>query len=410
MDYDVTIIGAGPTGSMMAEALAKDGHSVLILEEHPEVGLPQHCTGKISVNALMELNLKPMGVLQEVRGATFYSPNMESFTIKRDTTQAYILDRRIFDSWLSNRAVKAGARLITNARAIGVSVSSTGVDVDFRCESNSQRVTARMIVGADGANSSVAHWLGLYSKEPDGMKMGVQREVMGIHDVEPDVVELYFGRRYAPGFFAWIVPIGNDEARVGLCMNIHSAKPALKYLDRFIYNHPIACEKLKGCLLKEPNAHIIPTGGPLQKTVSDGVIIVGDAAGQVKSTTGGGLYYGMLCATIAGKNLSKALRASKTGIIRKKALVEYQRLWKRKLGREIAISVRARVFLDSLTDDEVAYLFKILQEDDFLKEKIEVEGDIDWQSRITRPILKYLLKRVARRPNILYKLGKSLLT
>lgn len=409
MDYDVTIIGAGPVGSIAAEVLANDGYKVLILEEHPTVGLPQHCTGKISVNALRELNLKPIGTLQEIRGATFYSPNMKSFTIKSNITQAYILDRQIFDSWLSDRSVKAGAKLITNARATNISTSSLGTNINFKCGNNSQNIASRVAVAADGANSSVAHWLGLYSKESASVKMGVQREVKGIRDIEQDVVELYFGRKYAPGFFAWIVPTRADEARVGLCVNVHSDKPALKYLDEFIHNHPIVREKLKGCLLEEPTAHLIPTGGPIRDTVYDGIIIAGDAAGQVKSTTGGGLYYGMLCAMLAGKTLSKALANSKNGVILKEALVEYERSWRRKLGGEIAFSVKARSFMDSLTDDEVAYLFNILREDDSLMDSIVKEGDLDWQSSVTRPIVKHLLKKVAMRPSVLYKLGKSFL-
>lgn len=409
MDYDVTIIGAGPTGSLLAELLAKEGHNVLILEEHAEIGLPQHCTGKISVKSLNDLDLKPMGVLQKIRGATFYSSDAEPFLVEKKSTMAYILDRSIFDNYLSEKAVKAGAALIKNARATGVSISSSCTKVNFICKSKSQSTTSRIIIGSDGARSSVAHWLELYSKSHDKMKLGVQKEVVGIEDIEPDIVELYFSRNYAPGFFAWIVPTGKERAKIGLCVDVHLGRFALKYLDKFCKNHPIASVKLRHSASKEVRAHIIPTGGPLKKTISDGVIVVGDAAGQVKSTTGGGLYYGMLCARIAGNTLSIALKTSKKGIIRKEALIKYEKLWRKRLEKEIVFSVKARAFMDSLTDEEIAYLFKVLREDELSKGIIEAKGNIDWQSKILGPIITHLFIKIAKKPQILYKLGKNFL-
>ncbi|MDQ1280252.1 MAG: NAD(P)/FAD-dependent oxidoreductase [Thermoproteota archaeon] len=409
MDYDVTIIGAGPVGSTAAKVLADNGFNILILEEHSIIGSPQHCTGKISAEALRELDLEPVGILQEIRGATFYSPSLESFTIKSNTTQAYILDRRVFDTWLSERCVKAGASLITNARATRISISSFGVSVEFKCQDKYQTIRSRVIIAADGANSGVARQLGIYTQEQAGGKMGVQIQMKGIRDIKEDIVELYFGRIYAPGFFAWIVPLGSDEARVGLCVNIHSGKPAMNYLREFVSKHPVASCKLKGCFMGESSVHPIPTGGTLRRTVSDGVIIVGDAAGQVKSTTGGGLYYGMSCAKLAAKTLSKELSQSTEKLLRRESLAGYERSWKLKLGKEIAFSVKARSFLDSLSDNEVTYLFNALKKDDSLLSFISKEGNVDWQSRITSPVIGRLLKKGALKPNILYKFGRSFL-
>ncbi|UCH03226.1 MAG: NAD(P)/FAD-dependent oxidoreductase [Candidatus Bathyarchaeota archaeon] len=409
MDYDATLIGAGPTGSLLAEMLANEGYDVLMLEEHSEIGVPQHCTGKISATALKELDLKPAGVLQKIRGATFYSPNAESFKVEKNSTVAYVLDRRIFDKYLSEKAVKAGAVLIQNARAAGVSISSSCTKVNFICRSKSQNVTSRIVIGSDGARSSVARWLGLYSKNHYEMKLGVQKEVVGIEDIEPDIVELYFGRNYAPGFFAWIVPMGKERAKIGLCVDIRLARFAFNYLDKFCKNHPIASIKLRQSISNKINAHIIPTGGSLKKTISDGVLVVGDAAGQVKSTTGGGLYYGMLCSRIAGKILSMALKTSKKGIIRKETLIEYEKLWRKKLEKEIVFSVKARAFMDSLTDEETDYLLKILREDEPSMNIIEAKGNIDWQSSLLSPIVTPLISKVAKKPKILFKLGKNLI-
>ena len=113
MNYDVIIIGAGPVGSTVAEIIGREGHNVLILEEHPEVGSPIHCTGKLSVNAFKELNLETEGIINEVKGANFYSPNGQSFQLERNDTQAYVLDRKIFDEKLAEKAIKVGVKILT---------------------------------------------------------------------------------------------------------------------------------------------------------------------------------------------------------------------------------------------------------------------------------------------------------
>jgi len=245
---------------------------------------------------------------------------------------------------------------------------------------------------------------GLYSKKQHEVRIGVQRDVADIKPVQ-GIVELYFGGNWAPGFFAWIVPTSSDTARAGLAVPLNTPKPPFKYLDDFMEKHPVACERLRGCRVLGQSAHIIPTGGALRRTVSDGVLIVGDAAGQVKSTTGGGLFYGVACAKIAGKTVSKALRSRGGGVLRSKALMSYEEEWRERFGSEIAFSVRARAFLDSLTDGEVDYLFDVIRGDESLIRRIEVDGDIDRQSKVALSLLSYA-KYAIKKPKLMYKLRK----
>jgi geranylgeranyl reductase family protein len=408
MDYEVIIIGAGPVGSTVAEMIGREGHKVLILEEHSEIGSPIHCTGKLSVNAFKELKLEAKGIINEVKGANFYSPNGQSFQVERDDTQAYILDRKIFDKKLAENAVKVGVKILTEARAMKFIVTKEGVNVIFTHKGDIKKLKGRIIVGADGVNSIVARRGGLYSKNSSELRIGVQKEVFGIKNIQSRIVELFFGRKYAPGFFAWIVPIGNGNARVGLAVRPHLGKNPKKYLDDFIMTHPVIKEKFEGCSFNRANAHIIPTGGTLHQTVSEGIIIVGDAAGQIKSTTGGGIYYGMLCAKIAGKTISKSLEASRKGVLSRNSLLEYQRLWKARLNKEIKISSKLRAFLTSLTDGEINYLFKIIIANPRIFEEIVAKGDMDWQSKIATKVLNTFLKTLIKRPMILYKMGKNL--
>ena len=157
------IVGAGPSGLTLAQTIASEGGDVLILEEHPEVGLPQHCTGKVSVNAVKKLELKATGVLARVSGATFYPPNLKPLTIARGDTQALILDRSIFDQSLATKAMDAGATLVTNTRVKKFSVKPDGVTVFFERKGKKGEVKARLVAGADGAATTTARLAGLYS-------------------------------------------------------------------------------------------------------------------------------------------------------------------------------------------------------------------------------------------------------
>lgn len=398
------IVGAGPSGLTLAQTIASEGGDVLILEEHPEVGLPQHCTGKVSVNAVRELELEATGVLARISGATFYPPNLRPLTIERGDTQALILDRSIFDQSLATKAVDAGATLVTNTRVKRFSVKPDGITVFFKRKGKKGEVKARLVAGADGAASTTARLAGLYSKKTSEVRISVQREVSDIQTVQ-SMVELYFGRRWAPGFFAWIVPTGRNTARVGLALRHNAHTPVAKHLDNFMENHPIAREKLVGCRVLAQSRHIIPTGGVLRRVVSDGVLVVGDAAGQVKSTTGGGIYYGMACAKIAGRVVVKALQGSPEAVLREKALRSYETEWRAQFGGEITFSVRFRAFLDSLSDDEVDYLFNVIQRDASMMRRIEVDGDIDRQSKVGVTLLRYV-KYMIKKPGLIFKLRK----
>ncbi|MFH0748329.1 MAG: NAD(P)/FAD-dependent oxidoreductase [Candidatus Bathyarchaeota archaeon] len=408
MDVDAIIVGAGPIGSTVATIIAKAGHDVLILEEHSEIGLPEHCTGKISINAVKELNLPNIGVKNKVNGATFYSPDMNYIRVERKSIQAHIFDRTILDQWLLDKAINAGAILLKNARVMNVSINLNKVLVHFRHRGETHHIVSKIVVGADGAGSSIARHLNLYSKELLAHRIAVQRELINIHNLKPELVEIYLGKNFAPGFFAWIVPTGENSVKVGLGIDPAQNKNLLNYLENFVTSHPIAGKKLAGGICTRQTAHILPTHGTLNRTVSDGVLIVGDAAGQVKSTTGGGLYYGMVCAKIAGEVISKTLFSS-DNIVREAALVEYQKRWRERFGKEIEMSIKTRLILDSLTDEELNLLFNVIRQDEALIGVVEATGDIDWQSRLSILVFSRLTSALVKKPKLLLKLGKLFL-
>lgn len=404
MNCDVAVVGAGPAGLTVARICADAGYSVTICEEHETVGHPSHCTGKLSTNALHELGIKAEGKLTEVAGAQFISPHFRSFSITRARTQAIIIDRTRFDQYLSDIAVDAGALLLTNTRVHDVTVDPAIARLKCRGISGNLSIRSRIVVGADGPHSIVAKPCSLSMKR-DAMRLGAQREIQNV-PTNPGMVEVFLGRTWAPGFFAWLVPTGAMSARIGLALPLHAAPDTLTYLDNFMKHHPLIRDRLKSGRCVHQSVHIIPTGGPPNQTVSDGVLLLGDAAGQVKSTTGGGIYFGMRCAHIAGEVITAAL-GNAQGVLTQSSLKPYEERWRAGVGQEIEFSVHMRRFLDSLTDEEVNYLFDVLAQNEALLKTIEMTGDIDRQSIVSRSSLRYLVK-VIKKPRLLMKMSRLL--
>jgi digeranylgeranylglycerophospholipid reductase len=402
LDYDVMVVGAGPAGSTVAYQVAKHGFKVLVVEEHPQVGVPSHCTGKLSISAAKELGIKPPRILAELRGAIFHSPSGIQLTVERAETQAYILDRGALDWWLASEAENLGATLATSTRANKVEIGKSGVRVYLASKRGVETKLCKVVVGADGVASFVARQMGLYSKKPVELRLAAQKEFSKVKSMIPDFAELFFGERIAPGFFAWTVPAGSMGARVGLCIQPLSGQTPARHLDQFIASNPVVAPKLRESVVTAESVHAIPTGGAIRRTVCDGTLIVGDAAGQVKSTTGGGLYYGILCARIAGESLCKALERSEATVPGEE-LLSYERNWRERLGEEISFGCRVRNFMDSLSDDEVNYLFQVLRNDKTLSTLVEALADIDYQSRIGKSLIPRIVVALARKPRLLSK-------
>jgi len=392
----------------VAREVARRGFRVLLTEEHPQVGVPSHCTGKLSSSAAKELGLEPPGVLAELRGAILYSPSGAQLIVERAKTQAYVLDRRVFDSCLASQAVESGAMLATSTRATKVRIKRSEALVCLVLQDHIEEKTCKIVVGADGVASSVARRTGLYSKASKEMRLAAQKEFTEVHSMIPGFAEAFFGRRFSPGFFAWAVPAGATRARVGLCVQPGSGVAPMSCLNSLIASHPVVAPRLRGSIVTAESVHAIPTGGPLRRTVGDGVLVVGDAAGQVKSTTGGGLYYGMLCGRMAGESLCKALEEAQ-GTVPARELEDYERRWRARLGEEISFGCRARAFMDSLSDDEVDYVFQVLRDDESLVRLVEALGDIDFQSNIARSLIPRIVVALARRPRLLSKASRYLL-
>jgi digeranylgeranylglycerophospholipid reductase len=372
--YDIAVIGAGPAGTMAAKYAAKAGASVVILEEHPSVGWPVECAGLLGLQAISESELPPGShMFQGFRGASVYSPTGARLDFKAASCRAWAVDRRLFDRALALEALREGAelRLCSSVRRIKrEGESSLLVLAGGRAE-----IEALAVLSAEGVRARLARRAGI----PPVQKVlsGAQVEVPFQVD-DPEKVEVHLGE--APGLFAWVVPFGDDRARIGLCSEDHGCDHLRAFLRKGL---------IKKRLLGSP-AGIFVGGlplGPPETAVADGFLAVGDAAGQVKPSSGGGVYPGLVSAKIAGGVAAAAVQEGDCTVER---LREYDRRWRAVLGREMEIGMRVNRLLNRMSaadlDEVVSYLGR---KPDLLK-TIENHGDIDKPSILMMKMLPYM--------------------
>lgn len=343
---DVVVIGAGPAGSMTAARLAAQGHDVLMLEEHATVGRPVHCTGLLGLEAFDEFDLPRDLILGRADAARFWGAAGQSVTIRSERIQAAIIDRAALDERMAARAARAGVEIRPDCRAESIEIASSSVRVKAR--GIDRGVTARACVLACGANYRFHRALGLGM--PDVYLQSAQLETTFSETAD---VEVRFGRDVAPSGFAWLVPFrrGNSAyARIGLMAETRGR-------DRF----ETFLASLSGRLgvdrdtVPAPRLKMLPLG-PVARTYADRVVAVGDAAGLVKPTTGGGIYYGLLSGSIAADVLGDALRRDRLG---GSGLRRYETLWRRRLGQEIRVGLAFRRIAARLSDESIDSLIDL---------------------------------------------------
>jgi len=375
-EFDAVVVGGGPCGSFSALTAAKLGAKLVVCEEHKSVGIPTHCTGHLNLYGLKRLRLHPLPnniVENEFKGVTFYSPFGKEFSIRFSSPVTCAVNRELFDKHLADLATKAGVEYRLGSRVESLILekgSVKGVVVNRR--GFKEMLSAKIVIDAEGVSSAILRKVGFQSLERSMVVNAVHVEMDRLNDVEGDSVEVYLGEKYAPGFFAWIIPKQEGTAKVGLATNVGNPR---RYLHKFIRDHPIASLKLNKSKILNQSFHPISLGGPIPKTYHHGLLIVGDAASQVKPTTGGGVIFGLLCSKIAGEVVNEA---TKNNDFSERFLSHYQTRWRALIGFELTLMRQLRIMLNNISDrriDKIIELCARLEMDKVLKR----HGDLDFE-------------------------------
>jgi digeranylgeranylglycerophospholipid reductase len=336
--YDVAVVGAGPAGATAARFAAERGLSVLLIEKRQEIGSPVRCAEGINGEMLSQF-LEP-----EERWISARVSKVQITTAETGETRSlagdevgYILERRVFDRALSEKAVSAGAHLLVKTGVEGLIVNEGAVKgiraFDGRTEMD---IETKVVIGADGVESRAGQWAGLDCLlRPRDCLVCAQYMLAGI-DVDPQCCYYYLGESVAPGGYAWVFPKGERCANVGLGVQADLAESsALEYLVRFISEQPWL-EQGSPVTLVTGN---VPVGVAAGNIVTDGLMLVGDAARQADPLTGGGIASAMLAGRLAAEVAAGAVQQ---GDASSAVLLEYQRRWQEGRGRKMARNARLK--------------------------------------------------------------------
>ncbi len=321
----VSIIGAGPAGAYCSKILSDKGFDVKLFEEHKEIGMPVQCTGIITkeIKKFFKRSELDSFVINKIKKIRIFSPDGNYVVFP---AEEYVVDRTRFDNFLSDSAEASGTRIYLSHKYVGHKHDN----IFF---SGGNKLKYDKLIGADGPNSSVAKDFRMYGNRK--FILGMQARIK--YDSNPEEFCVFFDNKKFPGFFGWQVPESDKVSRVGMAGSFGVKNNFDAFLKRF--------DKAK---VIEYQAGLIPIYNPHMRTQKDNSYLLGDAACQVKATTGGGILQGLT----AARCLSKAISKEK----------DYQTLWKKDLGFELGLHLKIRKMLNSFYNKDYDRLIRLMSQ------------------------------------------------
>ncbi|WOX57644.1 NAD(P)/FAD-dependent oxidoreductase [Methanoculleus receptaculi] len=348
--YDILVIGGGPAGALAAKTAAEAGNSVCLIEKRPAIGTPVRCAEGIGKDLLKEyVKPDPCWISADIERARIIAPNGTTISLEQDKAGnevGYVLDRKIFDRELVWQAAEAGADVFVKTRATapimengavrGANVISIGTPAEIRAD---------VVIAADGVEARFARRAGLETTVPLREMMSCAQYLMTDIDIDAGSTDFYLGNAIAPEGYLWIFPKGERTANVGIGISGRRSRDgsrAKDYLDRFV------AKNFPDGKMIEAIVGGVPVCRPLECTVADGLMVVGDAARVVDPITGGGIGNALFTGRLAGQVASDCIAA---GDCSKEALMAYDTGWRNsKMGASIERNYRIKEYFVTLDD------------------------------------------------------------
>lgn len=356
LNFDVVVAGGSIAGLLCAREISAGGFSVLVIEEDYEIGTPEHCGGLVSVKGLEEIGVIPFGKTfdHKIESAKIVSPKGNEFTIDSKNKKIIEINRRELDKQVAFQAQKNGTKI--KVRTSFQEITETGI------RTNDEDIDCKIFVDARGISS-------LIQKDRTGILSSAQYEIYADW-IKNGKVEVIFDQEKFPGFFGWIIPSSNGKGKVGVAgKGINVSDTLEKFLE----------ERGDHSTIRKIFAPIW-IKGPIKEFVTGKTVIVGDAAGQAKPTTAGGIFSSGMGGIYAGQAIVKFLKTDN-----KLDLNEYQKKWMERFGNEFEKQILVRQILEKLDNDTIEKLFLSITPD-IIKDISEKE-DFDFH---TGSIIKLL--------------------
>tara|TARA_Y100001934_G_scaffold153058_2_gene183456 strand:+ start:2048 stop:3247 length:1200 start_codon:yes stop_codon:yes gene_type:complete len=391
MDYDFVVVGAGPIGSLLARRLSQRGASVLIIEEHAQIGRPFQCAGLVNPDAMELVGLHDT-VLTPIWGARIHGPSGEVVSIgSPDTVRTWSVCRKLFDESILESAIESGAELWLSSKPLWAEQDERGVSITISTPDGQIDVRCSMLCGADGAHSWVRR--NFRMGRPDEMMIGFQIEVTG-YSGEEGKLDMYTGSDIAPGFFAWAIPSG-DTTRIGAWSKaelLDGRSP--EQLLSALMSKPQWMHRFSNCREVGRFCGPVPSG-IVRHPLKDRVMLFGDAAGLCKPTTGGGIGPGFMHVEKMVTPLIKKLSGEISDARFESIVNEYLKTKRKEQMRARALR---DAFLTQMSDQELDEVFSVWSKPEvteLINEVGEIENPIPLGMKMLREVPEF--KALARR-------------
>jgi geranylgeranyl reductase family protein len=360
--YDVIIAGGSVSGLLAGREIAARGLSVAILEEDAEIGTPEHCGGLVSINGIQNLGIIPSSnaIENKIKYARIFSYS-KIFELNAEEQKVIVLDRRVFDKQIAFQTQRMGGDIRVRCSMRSISKKNDSGNDDhhhyyYDVRTSEGNLKCNYFVDARGVTS-------ILQRNREGVLQSAQYEVYASW-IERDTIEVKFDSERYPGFFAWIIPTGRGKAKVGVAGKSINAANALKsYMDSKGQSYSVIRKVYAPIWVR----------GPLETFVYGRTLIIGDAAGQTKPTTAGGIYTCGMGGIFAGRAIAKSIEQNND-----KLLYDYQKNWYSIFKEEFDKMIIARRLLERLDNEAIDELFSTITQVE--TEQLSKTGDFDFHS------------------------------
>lgn len=370
--FDILVIGGGPSGLFTASLLSKKGFKTILIEKDSEIGKDVVCSGVISKEAFERYDLPENSIVGSLKDAELHSPGGYQILYSHPEEAVVVVDRHKFDGELGKSATQNGTHIMLGSRVSSLSVRKDFVETEVKTENGIEIINSKIAVIATGVSFNLQTSLGM--GRPKKIIKGIQVEVRA-KDVKE--LQIYWGNKVSNGYFGWAIPLQDGRTRIGV-MTDGNAREGLNNILKEVGQYTNICEDI-GRIKRRGISF-----GTISKSYSDRILVVGEAAGLVKTTTGGGIYYGLISAEMASGVIEKAFMKSDFS---EKFLSEYEKLWKKELANEIKFGKYFHKFYSKLSDSSIDKLFESAKKDELLS-FISQEGKFDWHKNAVIKILR----------------------